>query len=120
MSPEEFVTYLYPAARQVEQETGIPAAAILAQVALETTWLSKPGAAIPPAQRWMSLRQYANDIRNEPRYRQAVAAAARGDPILYLAELLAAGYSDDPTYFFQVECILRRHILPLLSQQAQA
>lgn len=120
MSPESFVAYLYPAARQVEQETGIPAAAILAQVALETTWLTKPGVAIPPAQRWTFLRQYADNIRSEPRYQKAMAAAASGDPILYLTELLAAGYSDDPTRFFQVECILRRRILPLLRQQAQA
>lgn len=39
MEPEEFVRFLYPSAKQVEQETGISAAAMMAQAALETGWL---------------------------------------------------------------------------------
>ncbi|VBB45239.1 Muramidase (Flagellum-specific) (fragment) [uncultured Paludibacter sp.] len=41
---EKFIKTLYPAAVQVEKETGLPALAIIAQSALETGWgASAPG-----------------------------------------------------------------------------
>ncbi|HHV54185.1 MAG TPA: hypothetical protein GXX55_01820 [Firmicutes bacterium] len=42
MEPREFVRFLYPAARTVQAETGISAAAMIAQAALETGWLQAP------------------------------------------------------------------------------
>ena len=42
MEPREFVRFLYPAAQAIEAETGISAAAMIAQAALETGWLRAP------------------------------------------------------------------------------
>lgn len=41
MTPNEFVKRYYPFAKQVEDETTIPAIAILAQAALESAWGNK-------------------------------------------------------------------------------
>lgn len=41
MTPNEFVKTYYPFAKQVENETGIPAVAIMAQAALESGWGAK-------------------------------------------------------------------------------
>lgn len=42
MEPREFVRFLYAAAKAIETETGISAAAMIAQAALETGWLRAP------------------------------------------------------------------------------
>ena len=41
ITPDKFVKTYYPFAKQVEDETGIPAVAILAQSALESSWGNK-------------------------------------------------------------------------------
>jgi len=38
MTPKEFIKKFYPFAKEVEQETEIPALAIMAQAALESGW----------------------------------------------------------------------------------
>lgn len=38
MTPEDFVKKYYPFAKKVEEDTGIPALAIMAQAALEANW----------------------------------------------------------------------------------
>lgn len=52
-----------------------------------------------------SFRDYVHLIRNNPRYRDAVAAA--GDPSAYLRALQTAGYATDPHYADKIEAILR-------------
>lgn len=52
-----------------------------------------------------SFRDYVRLIRNNPRYRDAVAAA--GDPSAYLRALQTAGYATDPHYADKIEAILR-------------
>lgn len=41
ITPNEFVKKYYPYAQQIESETGIPALAIMAQAALESSWGTK-------------------------------------------------------------------------------
>ena len=42
VTPKEFVTLLYPFAKQIETETGLSSIAIMSQAALESGWNSTP------------------------------------------------------------------------------
>ncbi len=55
-----------------------------------------------------SFRDYADFLKNSPRYQQALEMAS--DPRAYLKELQAAGYATDPAYAEKITDIFERRI----------
>lgn len=61
-----------------------------------------------------SFSDYAELVRSNPRYRQALAAA--GDDRRYIEELAAAGYATDPDYADKVMGVLERGLAAARSE----
>lgn len=152
-SPEEFVTHLFPLAKEVAADLGVDPKVLLAQAALETGWgkhIIKDSVGessnnlfnIKADKRWdgdraqvntleyrdglaqqekaqfrsydsfeQSFRDYADFLKNSPRYQQALEAAA--DPRKYLQQLQAAGYATDPAYAEKITAIFENRILAM-------
>lgn len=58
-----------------------------------------------------SFRDYADFLKNSPRYQQALESAA--DPRQYLQQLQAAGYATDPSYADKITTIFENRILAM-------
>jgi flagellar protein FlgJ len=58
-----------------------------------------------------SFRDYADFLKNSPRYQQALEVAA--DPRQYLQQLQAAGYATDPAYADKITTIFESRVLAM-------
>lgn len=119
-APEQFIEIIQPYALWVQEAYGIPAAALIAQSALETGWgrhvprnnlfgITKQGRLKGYSSILDSFLDYVSVITRLSRYK--LARSLYHNPEAYILALKLAGYAEDPRYAEKIIQIMRDYRL---------
>lgn len=119
-TPEQFIEAVQPYALWVQETYGIPAAALIAQSALETGWgryvsgnnlfgITRHGRLKKYPSVLDSFLDYVSVITKLSRYR--LARSLYHNPEAYVLALKLAGYAEDPHYAEKIIKIMRDYDL---------